>query len=80
MIATMPMYEYRCRACGDTFDRLRQLADADAPADCGCGSTDTARIPSVIARPSGGATLPMASAPPAGASPGGGCCGGGCCG
>lgn len=75
----MPMYEYRCRACGHTFDRLRPASDADAPVACDCGSDDTARLMSMIARRPTGAALPMAggSAPPA--PSGGGCCGGGCC-
>lgn len=70
----MPIYEYRCRACGDTIEELRPAARADAPADCGCGQPDTVRLPSLIAR--GGADLPLAG----GHGGGGGCCGGGCCG
>lgn len=82
----MPMYEYRCRACGHTFDRLRPASEADQPAPCDCGSSDTARLLSMIARRPTGAALPMAggstgSAGATGASgaPTGGCCGGGCC-
>ena len=75
----MPMYEYRCRACGHTFDRLRPASDADAPVACDCGSDDTARLMSMIARRSAGAALPMAGGSAPAASSGGGCCGGGCC-
>lgn len=76
----MPMYEYRCRACGHTFDRLRAAATADQPAPCDCGSDDTARLLSMIARRPAATSLPMAGGPaPAPASGGGGCCGGGCC-
>lgn len=77
----MPMYEYRCRACGHTFDRLRPASESDAPVACDCGSDDTARLMSMIARRPAGASLPMAggSAPSAPSSGGGGCCGGGCC-
>ncbi len=76
----MPMYEYRCRACGHTFDRLRPADEADLSAPCDCGSADTARLVSMIARRSAGATLPMAGgSAPAPAGGGGGCCGGGCC-
>jgi putative FmdB family regulatory protein len=82
IVLRMPMYEYRCRACGHTFDKLRAVAQADDPADCTCGSADTARLPSMIARV--GSSLPMAggsSAPAPSAGGGGGsCCGGGCCG
>jgi putative FmdB family regulatory protein len=80
----MPIYEYRCRACGHTLERLRPTADADASVACGCGATDTVRLPSLIARGSSGelgTALPMAGgAPSPGAGAGGGCCGGGCCG
>jgi putative FmdB family regulatory protein len=65
----MPIYEYRCRACGVTFEELRSAGDADAPLTCACGQADTARLPSLIARGPGGDELPMA---------GGGCCGGSC--
>lgn len=75
----MPMYEYRCRACGHTFDRLRPAAEAGVPAPCDCGSADTTRLMSMIARPATGAELPMAGGGSAPAG-GGGCCGGGCCG
>ena len=76
----MPMYEYRCRACGHTFDRLRALAEADAPAPCDCGTTDTVRLVSRVARRTpAGASLPMAGGAADTAPAGGGCCGGGCC-
>ncbi len=70
----MPIYEYRCRACGDTFEQLRPLGDADAPISCACGGADTTRLPSLIAR-GGSGELPLTSG-----GGGGGCCGGGCCG
>ncbi len=81
----MPLYDFRCRACGTTFDRMRSMAQADAPTPCDCGSNDTTRLLSRIAPVAQSASvggsagsLPMAggSAP----SAGGGCCGGGCCG
>lgn len=68
----MPIYEYRCRACGDTREELRPVTDADAPVMCPCGTSDTVRLPSMIAR-SGGAELPVTG------GDAGGCCGGGCC-
>lgn len=79
----MPIYEYRCRACGDTAELLRTAADADAPAGCGCGATDSVRLPSLIARGSatgGTGNLPLASSAGPAAGAGAGCCGGGCCG
>lgn len=72
----MPIYEYRCRACGDTAEELRPLDRADAPLVCACGSEDRVRLPSLVARGvvSGGeGELPMSGG---GA---GGCCGGNCC-
>ncbi|MGH3192072.1 MAG: FmdB family zinc ribbon protein, partial [Streptosporangiaceae bacterium] len=27
----MPRYEYRCRACGDTFELNRPMAESSAP-------------------------------------------------
>ena len=34
----MPIYEFECTECGDTFERLQKLSDAD-PTDCPkCGA------------------------------------------
>ncbi|MFN2167963.1 MAG: FmdB family zinc ribbon protein, partial [Anaerolineae bacterium] len=30
----MPLYEYNCNACGVTFERLRPMSKANAPAPC----------------------------------------------
>jgi putative FmdB family regulatory protein len=72
----MATYEFRCRACGATFEERRAMADADAPATCPEGHQDTTRLLSVFARVSGGVgggQAPLPSVPS-----GGGCCGGGC--
>jgi len=66
----MARYEYRCRACGSTFELARPMAEADAPASCPEGHVDTRRLLSVFAS-TGGAT-------PAPSGGGGGCCGGAC--
>ncbi|TMM39178.1 MAG: zinc ribbon domain-containing protein [Actinobacteria bacterium] len=66
----MPRYEYRCRACGDTFELNRPMSEAGAPARCPGGHDDTVKLLSTVAlgaRSAGG---------PARAS--GGCCGGAC--
>jgi putative FmdB family regulatory protein len=85
----MPIYEYRCRACGSTTEELRPLGDADVPLRCACGAHDVVRLPSLVARSSAiagsgslvGSELPMAGGTPGGSpSPASGCCGGGCCG
>jgi putative FmdB family regulatory protein len=75
----MPRYEYRCRACGDTFEKTRPMSESSAPIDCPAGHADTVKLFSMVAvggvaKPgagTGGAAGPAASA--------GGCCGGGCC-
>ncbi|MBB5121184.1 FmdB family transcriptional regulator [Streptomyces eurocidicus] len=72
----MPRYEYRCKACGDTFELSRPMAESSAPAVCPEGHTDTVKLLSTVAM-TGGSSSGSAPAPSAG---GGGCCGGGCCG
>ncbi|MFI9718469.1 zinc ribbon domain-containing protein [Streptomyces sp. NPDC052396] len=69
----MPRYEYRCKACGDTFELNRPMAESSAPAVCPEGHTDTVKLLSTVAVT--GTAGPAKSAPS-----GGGCCGGGCCG
>ncbi|MDF2261431.1 zinc ribbon domain-containing protein [Streptomyces sp. NPDC020096] len=68
----MPRYEYRCRACGTTFELNRPMAESSAPASCPDGHQDTVKLLSTVA-----VTGAASAAPPSG---GGGCCGGGCCG
>ena len=73
----MATYEFRCRACGATFEERRPMAAADEPATCPSGHADTTRLLSVFASTSGsGAGAPLPSTPSWGG--GGGCCGGGC--
>ncbi len=72
----MPVYEYFCRECGTTFERLyRRAGTASDRAACPAGHRDAARTLSLFA------TTGRASGtewePPAGG--GGGCCGGGGC-
>ncbi|OLE22992.1 MAG: FmdB family transcriptional regulator [Actinobacteria bacterium 13_1_20CM_3_71_11] len=64
----MPRYEYRCRACGDTFEVNRPMSESAAPARCPDGHTDTVKLLSTVAL----------SGAPRGAAPSGGCCGGSC--
>lgn len=66
----MARYEYRCRACGATFEQTRPMAQSDAPAACPAGHTDTVKLFSAVSV-GGRSQGPAAS--------GGGCCGGGCC-
>lgn len=66
----MPIYEYRCAACGHDFERY--VPSGSAAAACpSCQSPDVTRKLSVVTlRPGGG--------PAASVAAGGGCCGGGC--
>jgi putative FmdB family regulatory protein len=68
----VPRYEYRCRACGDTFEVTRPMSEAAAPCDCPQGHDDTVKLLSTVAV--GG----RASAAAAGQRTSGGCCGGAC--
>jgi len=68
----MPTYEFRCRACGDTFTQSRPMSDSAAPAACPNGHDDTRRLLSVagVSRSRGES--------PSGSPASGGCCGGSC--
>src|SRR5690242_21944435 len=68
----MPRYEYRCRACGDTFELNRPMAESSAPCTCPQGHDDTVKLLSTVAV--GGRAAGRSGDP----SGGGGCCGGGC--
>jgi len=70
----MPRYEFRCRACGDTFEVNRPMREASAPAACPAGHDDTVKLLSTVALTARGGS----SGSPSPAAGGGGCCGGGC--
>lgn len=81
----MPLFEYRCRACGEKTEQLVLAGDTASAPVCSCGSTDLSRLLSTFAAHSGHGPahdLPCADACPApgacgsAASP----CGGGGCG
>ncbi|MGN9810727.1 FmdB family zinc ribbon protein [Micromonospora sp. BQ11] len=72
----MPRYEFRCRACGDTFEVNRPMAQSGEPASCPQEHTDTVKLLSTVAVTGrGGAGAAVGPSAPAA---GGGCCGGGC--
>lgn len=51
----MPIYEYRCRACGHRFSRLQKIgADAAQVACPSCGAQDAEREVSTFASSSSG--------------------------
>lgn len=68
----MPRYEYRCRACGSTFELTRPMAESGMAAACPRGHDDTVKLLSTVAV-TGRST---SSGPPQ--ANGGGCCGGAC--
>lgn len=50
----MPLYEYRCDACGRTFEELRSSSEADAAIECpSCESRRTTRKLSTFAASGG---------------------------
>lgn len=73
----MPLYEYFCPTCNDTFEQLRPAQKADAATTCpSCQQPAAQRVLSLFASPiksEGGVPVPMSSMPMAG-----GCCGGAC--
>ncbi|MGC4803905.1 FmdB family zinc ribbon protein [Micromonospora sp. DT233] len=72
----MPRYEFRCRACGDTFEVNRPMARAGEAASCPQGHADTVKLLSTVAVTGRGGAGAAGPAPAGGG--GGGCCGGGC--
>ncbi|SEF49509.1 putative regulatory protein, FmdB family [Actinacidiphila yanglinensis] len=75
----MPRYEYRCKACGFTFEMRRPMSQSDAPAPCPRGHADTVKLLSTVSVGSS-SSAPSAASGGSAPSAGGGCCGGGCCG
>jgi putative FmdB family regulatory protein len=71
---SVPRYEFRCRACGDTFLLSRPMSAAGDPAACPQGHADTVKL---LTTAGIGGLAPGAGSAPAGGG-GGGCCGGAC--
>ena len=70
----VPLYDFRCRTCGDTFEVRRSMADAGDPATCPAGHADTVKLMPLVAVGGRAGTDGI----PAPAPSGGGCCGGAC--
>jgi len=50
----MPIYEYRCRECAETFEAIRPLGDDGLDLVCPeCGAKSPEKVPSVFAAQSG---------------------------
>ncbi len=75
-ISGVPRYEYRCRACGDTFELTRPMSESSAPCTCPQGHGDTVKLLSTVAV--SGIASKSAPATGFGGGAGGGCCGGAC--
>lgn len=71
----MPLYDFRCRTCGATFEVRRSMADAGAPASCPAGHADTVKLMPLVAV---GGRTDRAPVPSDAPDAGGGCCGGAC--
>ena len=76
-MSAVPRYEYRCRACGDTFELSRPMAESSAPCTCPQGHDDTVKLLSTVSV-GGLASGRSAGLPGSAGSSGGGCCGGAC--
>lgn len=69
----VPLYEFRCRTCDETFEVRRPMSESGDPATCPHGHEGAVRLLSVFANVGGSAAAPAAAAP----RPAGGC-GAGC--
>lgn len=70
----MPVYEFRCRTCEAEFEALRPISRVSEAAPCPDGHTDTVRLLSLVAPPSGTSPGTEPALPATG-----GCCAGGAC-
>ncbi len=53
--ATLPIYEFKCRACGEAFEAIRPLGDSGADLECpACGAASPEKQISVFAASTGG--------------------------
>ena len=63
----MPMYEYRCKSCGNKLEKIRRLSERDAAAECPVCGAEAERVASTFALGGGG---PARTSPPASGSSG----------
>ena len=73
-MADVPLYEFRCRTCDDTFEVRRPMSESGLPATCPHGHDDAVRLLSVFASVGAAGASSPATAP----KPTGGSCGSGC--
>ena len=70
----MPIYEYRCKECGNQFEMLQRVGEESEGLRCPqCGEVKVQRLLSLFAAAGHGSEPQMNNG-------GGACCGGGGCG
>jgi len=73
----MPIYDYRCTACGEVYDVFHKVREVEEDVVCpSCSSPGHVRLLSAPAVIAGGVRGAHMEAPSCGAE---GCCGGGAC-
>jgi putative FmdB family regulatory protein len=71
----MPIYEYKCDNCGNHYEQIRRMADADSALECpDCRSERVKRQLSSFATTSGGTSMAAAESPCGRPACGGGRC------
>lgn len=70
----MPVYEYFCRSCHTRYEKLRSMADADAPINCPeCDEYDSVRILSVFVTHTAGGHASVETSQTSDSTSSGGC-------
>ena len=70
----MPIYEYRCRDCGERFEELRSVRESESDEGLECPRCGERRVERLLSAFSAFATSSPAGSSPGG-SPGGSSCG-----
>ncbi len=74
----MPVFDYRCSGCGNTYDVYHKVREVVDDVVCPrCGSTEHKKLFSAASVSVGGTSSSSASSQPS-CEMGGGCCGGAC--
>lgn len=60
----MPVYNFRCTSCGESFERWRPERRADDPLTCPRGHATVARLPGLDTRENGGGSSSPLPRPP----------------
>ncbi len=69
----VPLYEFKCKECDDTFEVRRPMSEAGDPATCPQGHDGAVRLLSVFASVGASSGGAPAAAPKAGGGCGGAC-------